>query len=66
MKTIEFQIPDDLQARLDKLAAQRGDDYESVISAELKGRDALFTDLLSLGLDEISAGEEDFPDDVGD
>ncbi len=66
MKTIQFQIPDVLFERLEKLAGQRGSDYESVSSDELKGRDALFTDLLMLGLDEISAGEQAFPDDVGD
>jgi predicted transcriptional regulator len=66
MKTLEFQIPDELAQRLDQLAASQGSDYESVNTSEVKGRDALFIDLLMLGLDEIAAGEEDFPDDVED
>jgi hypothetical protein len=66
MKTIEFQIPDDLYTRLEKFIAIQGADYASVNTAEVTGRDALLTDLMVLGLDEIAAGESDFPDDVGD
>lgn len=63
MKTLQFQVPDEIFERLEKLAQQRAD-YASV-NTDLTGRDALFTDLIVLGLDEITAGEEEFPDDVG-
>jgi len=66
MKSLQFQLPDAIAARVEKLVLEQGGDYESVNAAELKGRDALLTDLLILGLDELSAGESDFPDDVGD
>ena len=66
MANIQFEVPDEIAARLDKLAAQQGADYESVNASNLQGRDALLTDLLVLGLDELSAGEEEFPDDVDD
>ncbi|MCP4700405.1 MAG: hypothetical protein GY862_26665 [Gammaproteobacteria bacterium] len=64
MKTLQFQVSDELSERLEKLAAQQGEDYASVNASELSGRDALFTDLLILGLDEIAAGEDEYPDDV--
>lgn len=64
MKTLQFQIPDEIAARVEKLILQRGADYESVNTEEIKGRDALLTDLVAVGLDEIMAGEADFPDDV--
>lgn len=66
MKTVQFQIPDELHDRLEGFAAKQGSDYASVNTPELSGRDALFCDLLMLGLDEIDAGEEEFPDDVED
>jgi hypothetical protein len=65
MKTLQFQVPDEIAQRLEELAAARADNYASV-NTELSGRDALFTDLLLLGLDELAAAEEEFPDDVGD
>jgi len=64
MASIQFEVPDAIVARLDKLVAAQGSDYESVNAEDLKGRDALLTDLLVLGLDELSAGEDEFPDDV--
>ena len=63
MKTLQIQLPDEIATRFEKLAEQQGDDYESVNSDDVKGRDALFTDLLVLGLEELTAGEDDFPDD---
>ena len=63
MKTLEINLPDDVAARFEKLATQQGDDYVSVSASEVTGRDALLTDLLVLGLDELAAGEDDFPDD---
>jgi hypothetical protein len=65
MQTIQLQIPDEIYQRLEKLVAAQGADYASV-NTDLTGRDALLTDLLVLGLDEIDAGEEEFPDDVED
>lgn len=65
MQTIQFQIPDDIYQRLEKFIATQGDGYASV-NTDITGRDALLTDLLVLGLDEIDAGEEEFPDDVED
>ncbi len=64
MANIQFEVPDAIAARLDKLVAAQGGDYESVNASDLKGRDALLSDLLVLGLDELSAGEDEFPDDV--
>ncbi|EIJ42446.1 hypothetical protein BegalDRAFT_1566 [Beggiatoa alba B18LD] len=64
MKTIQINLPDDVLARFEKVAAQRGADYTSVNSDEVKGKDALFTDLIVLGLDDLAAGEEFYPDDV--
>jgi hypothetical protein len=66
MKTLQFQIPDEVYERLEKLAAQQGSGYASVNTSEIGGRDALYTDLMILGLDELSAGEQDYPDDVED
>lgn len=66
MKTLEIHLPDDVMERLEKLIAQQGTNYASVNTTELTGRDALLTDLLILGLDEIEAGETEFPDDVED
>jgi len=64
MKTLQINLPDEVMARLEKLAnEQGGDTYVSVNSSEVSGRDALFTDLLILGLDELAAGEAEFPDD---
>jgi hypothetical protein len=64
MKTLQINLPDEVMARLEKLAnEQGGDSYVSVNSSEVNGRDALFTDLLILGLDELEAGEAAFPDD---
>ena len=65
MQTIQLQIPDDIYQRLEKFISSQGSDYASV-NTDLTGRDALLTDLLVLGLDEIDAGEEEFPDDVED
>lgn len=64
MKTLEINLPDNVVARIEKLAAEQGDGYASVNSTEVTGRDALLTDLLVLGLDELAAGEDDFPDDA--
>jgi predicted transcriptional regulator len=64
MKTLQINLPDEVMARLDKLAnEQGGDSYVSVNSSDVNGRDALFADLLILGLDELEAGEAAFPDD---
>ncbi len=63
MKTLQINVPDDVMARLEKLVTEQGgDDYVSVNSNEVSGRDGLFTDLLVLGLDELQAGEAEFPD----
>jgi predicted transcriptional regulator len=63
MKTLQINVPDNVMQRLDKLAKdQGGDSYVSVNTSEVNGRDALFTDLLILGLDELAAGEAQFPD----
>ena len=62
MKVLKINVPDDVMARLEKLATEQGNGYVSVNSNEVSGRDALFTDLLILGLDELEAGEADFPD----
>ncbi len=64
MANIQFEVSDAIVERIDKLVAAQGADYESVNAAGLKGRDALLSDLLVLGLDELSAGEDEFPDDV--
>ncbi len=65
MKTLQFEIPDEISQRLEDLAASSAENYVSV-NTELTGRDALFTDLIVLGLDELDAGEDEFPDDVED
>ena len=63
MKALQINVPDEVMARLEKLATEQGgDNYVSVNSNEVSGRDALFTDLFVLGLDELEAGEADFPD----
>ncbi len=62
MKTLQINLPDEVAARFEQLAAAQGDDYASVNTSEVTGRDALFTDLLVLGLEELTAGEEAFPD----
>jgi hypothetical protein len=63
MKSLQVNIPDHLMERFEKLvASQGGDNYVSVNTDEVTGSDALFTDLLVLGLDELEAGEADFPD----
>lgn len=66
MKTLQINLPDAVIARFEKLALQQGSSYVSVNSTEVSGKDALFTDLLILGLDELDAGESEFPDDVED
>ncbi|OQW93161.1 MAG: hypothetical protein BWK79_12625 [Beggiatoa sp. IS2] len=63
MKTLEVQLPDEVIARFEKLVASRGEGYVSVNTDEVGGRNALLTDLLILGLDELEAAESDFPDD---
>ncbi len=64
MKTLQINIPDHLMERLEKLASEQGgENYVSVNSNDVNGKDALFTDLLVLGLDELDAGEAEFPDD---
>jgi hypothetical protein len=65
MKTLQFQVPDEIAQRLEDLVAARAENYASV-NTEATGRDALLTDLLVLGLDELAAAEDEFPDDVGD
>ena len=65
MKTIEIEVTEELAQRLDQLVEQQGQGYES-LNSDLKGRDALLGDLLLLGLDELMAGEDEFPDDVED
>jgi len=62
MKSLQVNIPDNLMERFEKLvAAQGGDDYVSVNTDEVSGKDALFTDLIVLGLDELE-DETNFPD----
>ncbi len=64
MKTLQINIPDAVMERLEKLVTEQGGtDYVSVNSDEIGGRDALLTDLLILGLDELDVGEAEFPDD---
>jgi len=65
MKPLQINLPDDVIERFEKLyKEQGGDNYISVNTNEVKGHDALFTDLLVLGLDELEVGEAEFPDDV--
>lgn len=64
MKTIQFQTSDEVAARLEKLLSAEGEGYESVNTSEVHGRDALLTDLVLLGLDELDVQENEFPDDV--
>jgi hypothetical protein len=64
MKTLQINVPDNVMERLEKLSSEQGgDNYVSVNTNEVSGKDALFTDLLVLGLDELEAGEAQFPDD---
>lgn len=64
MKTLQINLPDAVIERFEKLATEQGgDNYVSVNTNEVSGQDALFTDLLVLGLDELEAGEAEFPDD---
>ena len=64
MKTLQINIPDTLMQRLEKLVTEQGDaNYVSVNSNEVTGKDAMLTDLLILGLDELEVGEAEFPDD---
>ncbi len=64
MKTLQINIPDAVMERLEILVAEQGgNDYVSVNSDEISGRDALLTDLLILGLDELDVGKAEFPDD---
>ncbi len=62
MKTLQINLPDNIAERFEKLAVAQGEDYASVNTTEVTGRDALFADLLVLGLDEIEAGAAQFPD----
>lgn len=65
MKTLQVNLPDEVMKRIEKLAAEQGGpNYVSVNSNEVRGYDALLTDLLILGLDELDVGESQFPDDV--
>ncbi|GEM_PF-799613 len=65
MKTLTVNIPNTVMERIEKLAAEQGGpNYISVNSDEVRGLDALLTDLLMLGLDELDVGESQFPDDV--
>lgn len=66
MKTIEFQTSDEIAARLEKLLQAEANGYESVNTSEVKDRDALLSDLILLGLDELDVQENEFPDDVED
>lgn len=64
MKMLQINIPEELMNRLEKLAIEQGGaNYVSVNTNEIKGKDALYTDLLILGLDELEAGEASFPDE---
>jgi hypothetical protein len=63
MKTLQINLPDDVVERFKKVAAKRGEGYVSVNCDEVRGQDALFTDLIILGLDELEAGESEFPDE---
>lgn len=64
MKTLQINLPDAVVARFERLAVEQGEAYISVNTTEVSGKDALFTDLLILGLDELDVGEAEFPDDV--
>ena len=67
MKTLQVNLPDEVMKRIETLAAEQGGpNYVSVNSNEVRGYDALLTDLLILGLDELDVGESQFPDDVED
>jgi hypothetical protein len=64
MQKLEANLPDSVHSRLQKLfTEQGGDNYVSVNSDEVKGHDALLTDLLMLGLEELLDTEAQYPDD---
>ncbi|WP_353572139.1 hypothetical protein [Candidatus Albibeggiatoa sp. nov. BB20] len=64
MQKLEANLPNIVHNRLQKLFTdQGGNDYISVNSDEVKGHDALLTDLLMLGLDQLIDTEEQYPDD---
>jgi hypothetical protein len=64
MQKLEANLPDDVYARLKKLLLEQGgDDYVSVNTDEVKGHDALLTDLLTLGLEQLIDTEAQYPDD---
>lgn len=66
MKKLEANLPDNVLTRFDKLfQEQGGEGYVSVNTDEVTGRDALLTDLLILGLDQLIDTEAQFPDDTG-
>ncbi len=64
MQKLEVNLPDSVYNRLQKLFTdQGGDDYASVNTDEVKGYDALLTDLLTLGLEQLIDTEAQYPDD---
>ncbi len=64
MKVAQISLPDELFERIERLAAEQGGpDYVSVNTDEVRGYDALLTDLLILGLDELEVGEAQFPNE---
>lgn len=64
MKILQVNLPDEVMQRIEKLATeQNGTEYISVNTNEVRGLDALVTDLLILGLDELEVGESQFPDE---
>jgi len=64
MQKLEANLPDSVYSRLQTLfTEQGGDDYVSVNTDEVKGHDALLTDLLMLGLEQLMDTEAQYPDD---
>jgi len=64
MQTLNVKLPEEVMQRIEKLVAEQGGPhYVSVNTNEVGGFDALITDLLILGLDELEAGESQFPDE---
>ena len=64
MKILQVNLPNEVMQRIEKLAIeQNGTEYISVNTNEVRGLDALVTDLLILGLDELEVGESQFPDE---
>ena len=64
MKTIQINLPTEVIERFEKLATEQGgDNYVSVNTTKVQGRDALFADLLVLGLDQLEDGEAQYPDE---